>query len=68
MIFVCAEIGQRIPHIAVKIEQRGTTFRLGDFRGKPAGLGRARIFAEKSKGLDDPGMLAVNVMIGALAG
>ena len=46
----------------------GSRQTLNDFRGKPAGLGRARIFAEKSKGLDDPGMLAVNVMIGALAG
>ena len=39
---------------------------LDAFRDKPAGLGRARIFAEKSKGLDDPGMLAVDVMVGAL--
>lgn len=41
---------------------------LDAFRDRPAGLGRARIFAERSKGLDDPGMLAVNVMVGALKG
>jgi len=36
------------------------------FRGKPAQVGRARIFAEKSKGLDDPGMLAFRRVIDGL--
>ncbi|MBX6322258.1 MAG: dihydroxyacetone kinase subunit L [Rhodospirillaceae bacterium] len=40
---------------------------LDDFRGKPARQGRARIFAEKSVGLDDPGMLAFQAMLEALA-
>ncbi|MTJ83109.1 MAG: dihydroxyacetone kinase subunit L [Telmatospirillum sp.] len=40
---------------------------LGLFRDRPNGLGRARMFAEKSIGLDDPGMLAAKVMIEALA-
>lgn len=31
---------------------------LDDFRGKPCKLGRARMFAEKSAQLDDPGQLA----------
>lgn len=30
-----------------------------EFRGKPNRIGRARMFAEKSIGMDDPGMVAV---------
>lgn len=41
---------------------------LEDFRGKPATIGRARIFAEKSIGLDDPGMLAMQRIVKAAAG
>lgn len=41
---------------------------LDDYRGRPCRQGRARIFAEKSVGLDDPGMLAVRHMVEALAG
>lgn len=39
---------------------------LDAFRDRPAGLGRARMFGEKSVGLDDPGMLAVRRMIDGL--
>jgi dihydroxyacetone kinase-like protein len=39
---------------------------LEEFRDKPCRQGRARIFAEKSKGLDDPGMLALRRMVEAL--
>jgi len=39
---------------------------LDAFRGQPAQVGRARIFAEKSKGLDDPGMLAFRRVIDGL--
>ncbi len=38
---------------------------LDDFRDKPATAGRARIFAEKSVGLDDPGMLAMQSIVKA---
>lgn len=37
------------------------------FRDKPATVGRARIFAEKSRGMDDPGMLAMTAIVTALA-
>jgi len=37
------------------------------FRDKPATVGRARIFAEKSRGLDDPGMLAMTSVVRALS-
>jgi len=39
---------------------------MGDFRGKPSRQGRARMFGEKSIGLDDPGMLALRRMLDAL--
>jgi phosphoenolpyruvate---glycerone phosphotransferase subunit DhaL len=38
------------------------------FRDKPNKVGRARIWAEKSVGLDDPGMVAFKRMIDGLAG
>ncbi len=38
---------------------------LHDFRDKPATIGRARIFGEKSVGLDDPGMLAMAAVVKA---
>ncbi len=37
-------------------------------RPEPASIGRARIFAEKSRGMDDPGMLAMTAIVRALAG
>ena len=33
------------------------------FRERKATVGRARIFAEKSVGMDDPGMLAMNRIV-----
>ncbi|NKX41606.1 dihydroxyacetone kinase subunit L [Rhodobacteraceae bacterium R_SAG2] len=33
------------------------------FHGKPCRIGRARMFPEKSRDLDDPGMLAVSILI-----
>jgi len=39
---------------------------MDDFRGKPSRQGRARMFGDKSIGLDDPGMLALRRMLDAL--
>lgn len=39
---------------------------IADFHGKPNRIGRARMFADKSMGLDDPGMVAVLRMTEAL--
>ena len=39
---------------------------MDDMRGQEARIGRARIFGEKSKGLDDPGMLAFRHMLRGL--
>ena len=39
---------------------------LDSFRDLPAGLGRARMYGDASRGLDDPGMLAVKRMLDGL--
>lgn len=41
---------------------------MDEFRSRQARIGRARIFGEKSIGLDDPGMLAFRRMLEALTG
>jgi len=46
--------------------QRAAADALEAFRGKPNKIGRARMFAERSIGLDDPGMVAVRRMVDAL--
>jgi dihydroxyacetone kinase-like protein len=40
---------------------------LTSFRDKPNHIGRARIFAERTVGMDDPGMVALRMMAGALS-
>mgnify|MGYP003327338541 FL=1 len=35
---------------------------LDDFKGKKILIGRARMFEDKTKNLDDPGMLALNIL------
>jgi dihydroxyacetone kinase-like protein len=47
--------------------QKSIIATMDQFRGQQAKIGRARIFAEKSVGLDDPGMLAFRRMLEALA-
>ncbi len=46
------------PQIALATAKKIVADTLEQFRGEPCQLGRARIFAEKSVGLDDPGMVA----------
>lgn len=41
---------------------------LNNFRNTQATIGRARIFGEKTIGMDDPGMLAMQTIVKALAG
>lgn len=41
---------------------------LDDFRDKRATVGRARIFGDKSIGMDDPGMLAMQSLVRAATG
>jgi len=40
---------------------------LAEFRGRPCKIGRARIFGDKSVGIDDPGMVGFRAMLAALA-
>ncbi|WP_084168639.1 DAK2 domain-containing protein [Paraburkholderia acidipaludis] len=40
---------------------------LATYRGKPNRIGRARMFAERSIGLDDPGMVAFRCLLHAIA-
>ena len=39
---------------------------LREFRDRPCMVGRARIFGDKTIGMDDPGMVAFRTMLGAL--
>ena len=39
---------------------------MDEFRDKPNKIGRARIFGERTIGMDDPGMVAFQVMLGAV--
>ena len=41
---------------------------LESFRDKQATIGRARMFGEKTIGMDDPGMLAMQTIVKALVG
>ncbi len=62
-----ATAGLEAPTELFAAARRACERTLVSFRDKPNGLGRARMFGEKSVGIDDPGMLAVQVMVLALA-
>jgi phosphoenolpyruvate---glycerone phosphotransferase subunit DhaL len=55
------------PTAAADAAPRAARAALETFRDRPATVGRARIFAEKSRGLDDPGMLAMALIVEAIA-
>ena len=54
------------PAAAAEAGRRAAREALDAFRDRPATVGRARIFAEKSRGLDDPGMLAMALIVEAI--
>ncbi len=58
--------GQGEPQAMLLAARRGVDEALDAFRDKPNQIGRARIFAERTIGLDDPGMFALKVMVDAL--
>lgn len=37
-----------------------------EFKNKPSGIGRARVAGERNVGMDDPGMFALHLAVGAL--
>ncbi len=61
-----ASAGLDDPDAMLAAVRRGTAAALDDFRDKPSKIGRARIFAERTVGMDDPGMVAFKVMVEAL--
>ena len=52
--------------IVLKAINDAVTSTIDEFRSRQSKIGRARIFSEKSIGLDDPGMLAFRKMLEAL--
>ena len=54
------------PAAAAEAAPQAARAALDAFRDRPATVGRARIFAEKSRGLDDPGMLAMALIVEAI--
>ncbi len=63
-----ATAGLTDPAAVASAAVTAATQAMDDFRDKPATIGRARIFAEKSRGMDDPGMLAMTAIVAAIAG
>lgn len=63
-----ATAGLDEPQALLKAAVAAADQTLADFRDKPNRLGRARMFAEKSVGLDDPGMVAFRRVLGGLEG
>lgn len=55
------------PGAILEAARRAVAETMDAFRGRPAAIGRARIFGDKSIGLDDPGMLAFRRMLDGLA-
>ncbi|MEC7213706.1 MAG: dihydroxyacetone kinase subunit L [SAR324 cluster bacterium] len=53
--------------IVLKAINDAVTSTIDEFRSRQSKIGRARIFSEKSIGLDDPGMLAFKKMLEALS-
>ena len=51
----------------LKAIKDAVTSTIDEFRSRQSKIGRARIFSEKSIGLDDPGMLAFRKMLEALS-
>ena len=58
--------GQTSAATAASAAQAAMDAVLAEFRNRPSGMGRARMFAEKSIGLDDPGMLALAEIVRAV--
>ncbi len=58
--------GEQDPQVMLELADRAAADALDQFRHLPAKQGRARIFAEKSVGLDDPGQLAIKRITEAL--
>ena len=58
--------GLETPEELLAAADKATDEALAAFRDQPNKLGRARMFGDKSVGLDDPGMLAFRRLLDAL--
>lgn len=58
--------GLREPNAILQAALSATQETMDHLRNKPAQIGRARIFGDRSKGLDDPGMVVFRTMLEAL--
>ncbi len=54
------------PDLALGAARKAVSESLDRFRDRRCQLGRARIFAEKSVGLDDPGMVALQRILDSI--
>ncbi len=61
-----AAAGKNDPAVLLAAARQGVDAAMTEFRDKPNKIGRARIFAERTVGMDDPGMVAFKVMVDAL--
>lgn len=66
-----AACANAVKGLADPVEQRAKAVvavdaALREFRGRPCRVGRARIFGDKTIGMDDPGMVAFRTILGAL--
>ncbi|MBU2991870.1 dihydroxyacetone kinase subunit L [Octadecabacter sp. 1_MG-2023] len=60
----CTELDR--PDTVLSASVEAATDALYSFRDKPNRIGRARIFGDKTIGMDDPGMVAIQKMLQAL--
>jgi phosphoenolpyruvate---glycerone phosphotransferase subunit DhaL len=58
--------GVETPAAALEAAKKAVAHTLDIYRSRPNELGRARIFAEKSIGMDDPGMVAFQRVLDAI--
>lgn len=61
-----AGAGKDDPADLLAAAKDGVEQAMREFRDKPNRIGRARIFGERTIGMDDPGMVAFKVMVQAL--
>jgi dihydroxyacetone kinase-like protein len=63
-----ATAGLSDPQAVATAAAAGAAAAQAEMRGRIATIGRARIFGEKTIGMDDPGMLAMTLIAAAIAG
>jgi dihydroxyacetone kinase-like protein len=61
-----AAAGRDDPGALLEAARKGVDQAMDEFRDKQNRIGRARIFGERTIGMDDPGMVAFKVMVQAL--